>query len=191
MIVTLLLVSLNVFASEQKANSAVAEKAPCASGCGPIEHLLGKAIVRKYVKENPTSGLVANYDDEGVKPSIVKAVRKFGKSIKLVDKDGMDIMPQPFKDTATIVLPMYLCPEFMLKKMVLSTADINSTLSTRMLVKQWSEQFKHIKATSNLSAKELYELNKAQDVWAQTFVGTDGITICGTCNEPQQEKIRK
>jgi hypothetical protein len=187
-VLTLLLVISNSFASEQKTDNAVAEMKPCA--CGPIEHLLGKVIVRKYFAKNPHSGLDVDYNDEGVSANLVEAIKKFGEKIKLVDKDGNYITPQDFKDPqgrTTKILPRYLCTEYKIKSEILSAVDPKTQADSATLLKQWSNQYKQLNAFTKLSALEQHELKKAQVVWAQSFVDANGEAVCGECTVPNKK----
>ncbi len=148
-IFSLLMMVQAVFASEQP-------KCPC----GPIEHLLGKSIVRKYVQKYPNSGLVANDDNEGVPANIVAAVEQFGQTIYLVDKDGNQIVPRPFKDTDKMVLPMYLCPEFLAKQAVLNDFNTNNRKDSLILFKQFLSKYEFNKLYANGICGECAVQNK-------------------------------
>ncbi|MDP3788456.1 MAG: hypothetical protein Q8Q60_04055 [Candidatus Chromulinivorax sp.] len=153
-ILSLLLIVEGLFASE-------VNKALCP--CGPIEHLLGKSIVRKYVKDHSNSGLIANDDNEGVPANIVSAIEQFGQTINLVDADGNVIMPREFQNTGKMVLPMYLCPEFKDKSKVLSYFNVENRTNSAILFKQFMN---------------LYQLNK---------LCPDG--ICGECHKQNRKLV--
>lgn len=155
-VVSLLFVSIYGFASEKQDGSGSVKKCPC----GPIEHVFTKQIVARYAEENPWSGLVPNYDTEGLPGNVVEAVIAFGRDIRRpADKDGNPIVPRVFPATGQMVLPVYLDPNYKLKTLVLSqTEKKHSRLSSSALVAGWNSRFEILKS----------------------FV-QDGVLCCGQC----------
>lgn len=162
-IVSLWFMTSFAFASEIK-------KEACPSGCGPIEHIFSKNIVKKYAEQNHDSGLNINHDNEDIPTNIVQAVIAFGLQTQLIDSDGNPIIPQPFKDTQDMVLPMYKSQDFLLRKSIVGTTSIDDTSSTSQILKIWEDQYK----LSKISMKKYEAINSS--------VTQDGIVICQPCS---------
>ena len=162
-IINLWFITSLAFASEIK-------KEACPSGCGPIEHVFSKYIVKKYAEENHNSGLSINHDNEDIPTHIIQAVIAFGLQTQLIDSDGNPITPQPFKDTQDMVLPMYKSQDFLLRKSIVGTTPLDDTSSTSHILKTWENQYK----LSKTSMKKYESVNIS--------VSQDGIVICSPCS---------
>jgi len=141
----------------------------CPSGCGSIEHVFSKSIVKKYAEQNPNSGLIINNDYEEVPKNIIEAVIAFGQDTLLLDKTGQIIIPQPFKDTNNMVLPMYQSDDFNLRKSIVATIALDDTSIPSEILQRCQNQYKVSKNAIS------------QYATIQKNVIEDGIIICQPC----------
>ena len=167
-IVSLWFMTSLTFASE------VAKK-PCPSGCGSVEHVFSKSIVKRYAEQNANSGLTINNDNEDVPTNIVEAVILFGQDTQLIDKDGNSIVPQSFKNTQYIVLPMYKSEDFILRKSIVSTISLDETSTADQILEKLKNQYK-------VSKILMIKYNAVDNSIAQ-----DGIIICPPCSQKKRK----
>jgi len=141
----------------------------CPSGCGRVEHIFSKSIANKYAEQHFNSGLTINNDNEGVPTNIVDAVMRFGHNIQLIDKNGNPIIPQPFKDTQNIVLPMYKSNDFNLRKSIVATIAMNNTSTSDEILQELNNQYK----LSTTIIQKHTAINNS--------ITQDGVVLCAPC----------
>ena len=161
-IVSLWFMTSLTFASETK-------KDACPSGCGPVEHVFSKSIVKRYAEQNPNSGLVYNDDTENVPTNIITAAITFGLHATLTDDTGNPIIPQPFSDGQGMFLPLFKSKDIQLRKSIVATTEMDDSSSSEQILERWEYQY-------NLSKTSTTKYNIMN-----ISVTENGIVICPAC----------
>ena len=141
------------------------KKEACPSGCGPIEHVFSKNIIKRYAEQNPSSGLPINIDNENVPTNIIDAAINFGLNTILTG-----IVPVKRKDGQGTFLPLYTSKDFQLRKSIVAMTAINDKSTSSGILAKWEKQY-------NLS-KILMQKYAIKNI----SVTDDGIIICPPCS---------